>query len=78
MPCQPDVVLKPDMDVLIIGTGFAGLGLAIQMKAAGFHDFVLLEKEQDIGGTWLVNQYPGCACDVQSHMYSFLVRAQSD
>lgn len=71
MAWQPDPVLKPDLDVLIIGTGFAGLGLAIQMKAAGFHDFALLEKEPDIGGTWLVNQYPGCACDVQSHMYSF-------
>ncbi|HEX6243120.1 MAG TPA: NAD(P)/FAD-dependent oxidoreductase, partial [Polyangiales bacterium] len=60
-----------DVEILIIGTGFAGLGLAIQLQRHGFHDFVLVEKEPDIGGTWLVNQYPGCACDVQSHMYSF-------
>jgi cation diffusion facilitator CzcD-associated flavoprotein CzcO len=62
---------RPDVEILIIGTGFAGLGLAIQLQKHGFRDFLLVEKEPDIGGTWLVNQYPGCACDVQSHMYSF-------
>ncbi|SEP11366.1 flavin-containing monooxygenase [Aquisalimonas asiatica] len=57
--------------VLIIGSGFAGLGMAIQLKAYGEHDFVVFEKERGIGGTWWVNHYPGCACDVQSHLYSF-------
>ncbi|MFV8835106.1 NAD(P)/FAD-dependent oxidoreductase [Aquisalimonas sp.] len=57
--------------VLIIGSGFAGLGMAIQLKAYGEHDFVIFEKESGIGGTWWVNHYPGCACDVQSHLYSF-------
>ncbi|MEC7815920.1 MAG: NAD(P)/FAD-dependent oxidoreductase [Pseudomonadota bacterium] len=55
----------------IIGTGFSGLGMAIKLKEAGFHDFVILEKNDDIGGTWHENQYPGCACDVQSALYSF-------
>ncbi len=50
--------------VVIIGTGFAGLGMAIELKRSGFDDFVILEKADDIGGTWRDNTYPGCACDV--------------
>jgi cation diffusion facilitator CzcD-associated flavoprotein CzcO len=57
--------------ILIIGSGFSGLGMAIQLKQAGIHDFLVLEKEGGVGGTWRVNNYPGCACDVQSHLYSF-------
>ncbi|OUC90615.1 4-hydroxyacetophenone monooxygenase [Streptosporangium minutum] len=57
--------------ITIIGSGFAGLGMAIKLKEAGYHDFVILEKAADIGGTWRDNTYPGCACDVPSHMYSF-------
>jgi cation diffusion facilitator CzcD-associated flavoprotein CzcO len=57
--------------IVIIGSGFAGLGMAIQLKKAGYHDFVILEKNSDLGGTWRDNSYPGCACDVPSHMYSF-------
>ena len=57
--------------VVIIGTGFSGLGMAIQLKKAGVDDFVVLEKANDVGGTWRDNTYPGCACDIQSHMYSF-------
>ena len=61
----------PQHEVIIIGTGFAGLGMAINLKKAGKHDFVIFEREADVGGTWFVNNYPGCACDVQSHLYSF-------
>jgi cation diffusion facilitator CzcD-associated flavoprotein CzcO len=57
--------------IVIIGSGFAGLGMAIQLKKAGFHDFVVLEKSGDLGGTWHHNTYPGCACDVPSPMYSY-------
>jgi cation diffusion facilitator CzcD-associated flavoprotein CzcO len=57
--------------VIIIGTGFSGLGMAIQLQRAGIDDFVILEKADDVGGTWRDNTYPGCACDIQSHMYSF-------
>ncbi|MDN3352166.1 NAD(P)/FAD-dependent oxidoreductase [Actinomadura sp. DC4] len=59
------------MKLAIIGSGFAGLGMAIQLKKAGYDDFVILEKDSDLGGTWRDNRYPGCACDVPSHMYSF-------
>ncbi|MGQ7273275.1 flavin-containing monooxygenase [Marinobacter sp. V034] len=57
--------------IAIIGTGFAGLGMAIKLKEAGFEDFVILEQGNDVGGTWRDNHYPGCACDVQSALYSF-------
>ena len=59
------------VDVAIIGTGFAGLGMAMKLKDAGLNDFVLLEKAGEVGGTWRDNHYPGCACDVPSHLYSF-------
>jgi cation diffusion facilitator CzcD-associated flavoprotein CzcO len=55
---------------VIIGTGFAGLGMAIALQRQGV-DFVILEKADEIGGTWRDNSYPGCACDVPSHLYSF-------
>ena len=57
--------------VLVVGSGFAGLGMAIRMKKAGFHDFTILERSGEVGGTWLDNSYPGAGCDVESHLYSF-------
>jgi cation diffusion facilitator CzcD-associated flavoprotein CzcO len=57
--------------VAIIGSGFGGLGAAIRLKRAGFDDFRIFERAADVGGTWRDNSYPGCACDVQSHLYSF-------
>jgi cation diffusion facilitator CzcD-associated flavoprotein CzcO len=57
--------------LVIVGTGFSGLGMAIRLKQEGEHDFVLLERAGDIGGTWRDNTYPGCRCDVPSHLYSF-------
>ncbi|HEY3189585.1 MAG TPA: NAD(P)/FAD-dependent oxidoreductase, partial [Solirubrobacteraceae bacterium] len=58
-------------DVAIIGSGFAGLGMAIRLKQAGLDDFVVLERGEDVGGTWWFNSYPGCQCDIPSHLYSF-------
>jgi cation diffusion facilitator CzcD-associated flavoprotein CzcO len=55
---------------VIIGTGFSGLGMAIALQKQGV-DFVILEKADDVGGTWRDNSYPGCACDIPSHLYSF-------
>src|ERR1051326_8703614 len=55
----------------IAGSGFAGIGCGIRLKQAGIHDFVILERADDVGGTWRDNTYPGCACDVPSHLYSF-------
>jgi cation diffusion facilitator CzcD-associated flavoprotein CzcO len=57
--------------IAIVGTGFSGLGMAIKLKEEGEEDFVLLERADDIGGTWRDNTYPGCRCDVPSHLYSF-------
>jgi cation diffusion facilitator CzcD-associated flavoprotein CzcO len=61
-------------DVLVIGTGFAGLGTATRLKRQGQHSFVILERADDVGGTWRDNTYPGVACDVPSHLYSFSFR----
>jgi cation diffusion facilitator CzcD-associated flavoprotein CzcO len=60
-----------EVGVAIIGSGFAGLCMAIALKRRGETDFVLLERAQDVGGTWRDNTYPGAACDVQSNLYSF-------
>ncbi|MEU7782982.1 MULTISPECIES: NAD(P)/FAD-dependent oxidoreductase [unclassified Amycolatopsis] len=62
---------RTETGVVIVGTGFSGLGMAIQLRKEGRDDFVILEKAQDVGGTWRDNSYPGCACDIPSHMYSF-------
>jgi cation diffusion facilitator CzcD-associated flavoprotein CzcO len=59
------------VDVAIVGSGFAGLGAAVRLSQAGREDFLILEKGDSVGGTWRDNTYPGCACDVQSHLYSF-------
>jgi cation diffusion facilitator CzcD-associated flavoprotein CzcO len=59
------------VDVAIVGTGFAGLGTGIRLREAGFTDFALLERASDVGGTWRENGYPGCRCDIPSHLYSF-------
>ncbi|MDP2712628.1 MAG: NAD(P)/FAD-dependent oxidoreductase [Solirubrobacteraceae bacterium] len=61
----------PHVRIAIVGTGFAGLGLAIRLKQEGIEDFVLIERADDVGGTWQANTYPGCQCDVPSHLYSF-------
>ncbi|MGY2282573.1 flavin-containing monooxygenase [Pseudomonas gingeri] len=59
------------VDIAIIGSGFAGLCMAIKLKQAGMADFFIAERAGSLGGTWRDNHYPGCACDVQSHVYSF-------
>ena len=63
--------LPSEVDVLIAGSGFSGLGVAIRLKQEGFGDFVVLERGEEVGGTWSDNTYPGCACDIPSHLYSF-------
>ncbi|MGW6201603.1 flavin-containing monooxygenase [Kribbella sp. NPDC055110] len=57
--------------IVVIGTGFAGIGMSVRLKQAGYDDFVVLERAEDVGGTWRDNTYPGCRCDVPSHLYSF-------
>jgi len=62
------------MRVVIIGAGFGGIGLGIKLKAAGMHDFIILEKSTQVGGVWRENRYPGAECDIPSHLYSFSFR----
>lgn len=57
--------------IAIVGAGFAGLGTAIGLRDAGIEDFVVIERATEVGGTWEANTYPGCQCDVPSHLYSF-------
>lgn len=60
-----------DHEFLIAGAGFSGLGAAIKLQEAGRTDFLVLERDERIGGTWWVNKYPGCACDVPTPFYSY-------
>ncbi len=64
--------------VAIIGAGFAGIGIAATLKRAGYEDLVLLERAGTVGGTWRDNTYPGCQCDVPSHLYSFSFAPKGD
>jgi cation diffusion facilitator CzcD-associated flavoprotein CzcO len=59
------------MRVGIVGTGFAGLGIAIELQRAGIRDYTLFEKADDLGGVWRENTYPGAGCDIPSPLYSF-------
>jgi len=70
-PSGPPVSAVRDVRVAIIGSGFAGLGMAIALRRRGETDFVVLERAHEVGGTWRDNTYPGAACDVQSNLYSF-------
>src|SRR4051795_6444746 len=63
--------LPESTGVALIGSGFSGLTMAVELKRAGREDFVVLERANDVAGTWRDNTYPGCACDVPSHLYSF-------
>jgi len=64
--------------IAIIGAGFGGIAMAIRLQQQGITDFIILEKANDFGGTWRENQYPGAACDVQSHMYSLSYAPKTD
>ena len=70
--------LPAHVRVAVIGSGFAGIGTAVKLKQQGIEDFVLLERAASVGGTWRDNTYPGCACDVPSHLYSFSFAANPD
>ncbi|MEV0250483.1 NAD(P)/FAD-dependent oxidoreductase [Nocardia sp. NPDC050712] len=64
--------------VLIIGAGFAGLGMALELRRAGLENFTILEKAADLGGVWRENTYPGAACDVPSPLYSWSYEPKND
>ena len=62
---------RTQVDHLIVGAGFAGLAAAIKLDEAAERDFVVIEKDSDVGGTWHINTYPGAECDVPSQLYSY-------
>ena len=68
---QRDGRRKTHVRVAVIGSGFGGLGAAVRLRREGATDFVVLERADSVGGAWRDNSYPGCACDVPSHLYSF-------
>lgn len=65
-------------DVVIVGSGFSGLGVASRLRSAGFSSFTILESADDLGGAWRENTYPGCACDIPSPLYSYSFAQKPD
>jgi cation diffusion facilitator CzcD-associated flavoprotein CzcO len=73
------VAIAPhDLEVVIVGAGFGGLCMAIRLLERGERRFLILEKGEEVGGTWRDNQYPGAECDVQSHLYSYSFAGKPD
>lgn len=72
--------MNPDapLDVLIVGAGFSGLAMAIRCRRAGIDRFLVVEKAEDVGGTWHANTYPGAGSDIPSHLYSLSFAPKSD
>lgn len=60
-----------EFEVIVVGSGFSGIGVGVYLRRAGVTDFAILEQADRVGGTWRENSYPGAACDVPSHLYSF-------
>jgi len=69
---------KQDLRIAIIGAGPGGICMGIKLKQAGFDNFVILEKSDGLGGTWYYNRYPGCECDIASHLYSYSFEIKPD
>jgi cation diffusion facilitator CzcD-associated flavoprotein CzcO len=69
---------KRNLEVLIVGAGFGGIAAAIELRRHGIREVKILEKAPDLGGTWFYNSYPGSACDVPSHLYSFSYAQRRD
>ena len=63
--------MTTETPILIVGAGFAGIGMGIRLRQTGREDFLIIERADDVGGTWRDNHYPGIACDVPSHLYSY-------
>lgn len=77
LPEQPTTA-KHGLQVLIVGGGFGGIAAAVELREHGIEDITILEKAPDLGGAWFYNTYPGAACDVPSHLYSFSFAQRRD
>jgi cation diffusion facilitator CzcD-associated flavoprotein CzcO len=69
---------SPDYHCLIVGAGFSGIGIAIKLDQAGFHDYLIIEAADGVGGTWYWNTYPGIAVDIPSFSYQFSFEQRAD
>lgn len=74
---EVEVVVEA-VDVAVLGAGFGGLAVAIDLVRAGLTDFVIVDAADGVGGTWRANTYPGAACDVMSHLYSLSSTPKKD
>ncbi|MDG2003778.1 MAG: NAD(P)/FAD-dependent oxidoreductase [Novosphingobium sp.] len=74
---QPSPAFLDDFKVVVIGAGYSGLAMATKLKQAGI-PFVMIEKNEDVGGTWFENTYPGIAVDTPNHFYSYSFRVKPD
>ncbi|MCM6774440.1 NAD(P)/FAD-dependent oxidoreductase [Nocardia sp. CDC159] len=68
---RPSLAAELDTAIVIIGAGFGGIGMGVALRNAGTTNFIITEEADQLGGVWRDNTYPGCACDVPSHLYSF-------
>ena len=71
MSAEPRPRSEPDHEIVIVGSGFSGIGAAIELQRKGFHDYIILEKSDDLGGTWRDANYPGLTVDMPSFIYSY-------
>jgi cation diffusion facilitator CzcD-associated flavoprotein CzcO len=74
----PHQTKRPELRIAIVGAGPGGLCMGIRLAGAGFERFEIFEKASGVGGTWYYNRYPGCACDVPSHLYSYSFEIKKD
>src|SRR3979409_21619 len=72
------VTVSSSPTIVIVGAGFGGVSAASELRRHGFDDVTILEGAPDLGGTWFHNTYPGAACDVPSHLYSFSYAQRRD
>jgi cation diffusion facilitator CzcD-associated flavoprotein CzcO len=70
--------LPAQTDIAIVGAGIAGLNMAIALKQAGYEDVLVIERADEVGGTWEANTYPGCQCDIPSNLYSYSFAPKPD
>jgi cation diffusion facilitator CzcD-associated flavoprotein CzcO len=75
---RPPISGRRRLDVAIVGAGFGGIAAAIELRRHGINNIEILDRAPDLGGTWFYNSYPGCACDVPSHLYSFSYHQRRD
>jgi cation diffusion facilitator CzcD-associated flavoprotein CzcO len=75
---RPPIASRRELEVIVVGAGIGGIAAAIELREHGITDITILERAPELGGTWFYNSYPGAACDVPSHLYSFSYAKRRD